>query len=413
MVPNGWQSKILNELLDFKNGMNTDKSQYGSGHKFINVMDIFNNDILNSSNIIGYVKATQKQIAVYRIKFGDIFFNRTSETFNDIAMSAVYIDDEFATFGGFVIRGRPKTQELDVDFCVYVFQAENFRKQAIRMGQGAIRSNIGQKDLGKIKLKIPPITEQRKIAKILSTWDKAISTIEALIDNSKQQKKALMQQLLTGKKRLLDNKGKIFEGDWKKVRLSNLADIVMGSSPKSSTYNDNLDGLPLIQGNADIKKRKSVPRIHTSQITKQCHIGDILLSVRAPVGTVAKSLHHACIGRGISAIKANSKNSQEFIYQWLLWFEPKWAKFSQGSTFEAVNSNDIKSLSFMVPLITEQQKIASVLTNAGKEIALLEKQLADLKLEKKALMQQLLTGKRRVVVDKHDENHIEMCSGDQ
>jgi type I restriction enzyme S subunit len=249
-----------------------------------------------------------------------------------------------------------------------------------------------------IPVALPPLPEQRKIAKILSTWDKAISTTERLIDNSKQQKKTLMQQLLTGKKRLLDGSGKLFEGEWEETKLSNIADIVMGSSPKSSSYNEISEGLPLLQGNADIKNRKSAPRIYTSEVTKKCGIDDILLSVRAPVGTIAKSIHEACIGRGISAIKAKKENSQSYVYQFLLWFEPRWEKYSQGSTFEAVNSNDIKSLHLLIPSFLEQQKIASVLTNADLEIELLVQQLADLKQEKKALMQQLLTGKRRVIV---------------
>lgn len=257
--------------------------------------------------------------------------------------------------------------------------------------------SLSLKQVGDFKIFTPPLPEQRKIAQILSTWDRGIATTEKLIDASKQQKKALMQQLLTGKKRLVDPEtGKAFEGDREEVGLSQLAVITMGSSPKSEAYNEIGEGLPLLQGNADIKFRKSVPRIYTSQITKKCSIEDILLSVRAPVGSVAKSLHNACIGRGIASIRAKKGTNQEYIYQWLLAFEPKWERFSQGSTFEAVNSNDIKTLSINIPHYSEQQKIASVLTAADKEIELLEAKLAHFKQEKKALMQQLLTGKRRV-----------------
>jgi type I restriction enzyme S subunit len=203
-----------------------------------------------------------------------------------------------------------------------------------------------------------------------------------------------MQQLLTGKKRLPG-----FSGEWKRAILSQIAVVTMGSSPKSEAYNDNSDGLPLLQGNADIKKRRSSPRIYTSQITKECHIGDILLSVRAPVGEISRSIHHACIGRGIAAIRAKSNISQDFIYQWLLYYEPKWKKLSQGSTFESVNSSDIKSIHIEIPPVQEQQKVASVLSAADKEIELLEQKLGCLRQEKKALMQQLLTGKRRVQIN--------------
>lgn len=250
-----------------------------------------------------------------------------------------------------------------------------------------------------IPVLLPPLAEQFKIAQILLTWDNAISVTEKLLTNSQQQKKALMQQLLTGKKRLLDENGVRFSGEWCTCTLSEVAHIIMGSSPKSEAYNDNGLGLPLIQGNADIKCRVSCPRVYTSDITKECTPGDILLSVRAPVGTVALSQHKACIGRGISAIKSKKKMSQSFLYQWFLWFEPKWCYLSQGSTFESINSDDIKTLKLSVPNFEEQQKIAAVLSAADAEISTLEKKLACLRDEKKALMQQLLTGKRRVKVD--------------
>lgn len=288
--------------------------------------------------------------------------------------------------------------DLDNEYLAYFLSA-----QTSYMDTVASKTTIpymNKSNCESIPVLLPPLPEQRKIAKILSTWDKAISTTEALIKTSKQQKKVLMQQLLTGKKRLVDPEtGEKFDGEWEEVKLNQLASITMGSSPKSEAYNEIGEGLPLLQGNADIKSRRSAPRIYTNQITKECSIGDILLSVRAPVGSVAKSDHKACIGRGIASIKAEKSNSQEYLYQWLLAFEPKWERLSQGSTFEAVNSNDIKTLNILAPTLIEQQKIASVLTAADKEIEIFESKLAHLKQEKKALMQQLLTGKRRVKVE--------------
>ncbi|WP_131778544.1 restriction endonuclease subunit S [Legionella bozemanae] len=244
-----------------------------------------------------------------------------------------------------------------------------------------------------IPVLVPPMSEQKKIAKILSTWDKAITTTEKLLANSEQQKKALMQQLLTRKKRFHK-----FNKEWIDVHLSDISNIVMGTSPSSRSYNENNLGLPLIQGNADILNRKSSPRIFTSEITKECTVGDILLSVRAPVGTVAISQHRACIGRGIASIKAKKDFNQEFLYQWFLWFEPKWGMLSQGSTFESISSGDIKSLKLLIPDLEEQQKIAVVLSTTDREIKNIKQELNCLKQEKKALMQHLLTGKKRVKV---------------
>jgi len=178
-------------------------------------------------------------------------------------------------------------------------------------------------------------------------------------------------------------------GEWGNKPLHKVSDIVMGSSPRSSSYNENGIGLPLLQGNADIKNRLSSPKVFTSEITKECRTGDILLSVRAPVGIVAKSIHNACIGRGISAIKSNENNSQEFLYQWLISFEPYWKNISQGGTFDSVNSEDIRKLLVPIPKEKEQQKIADCLSSLDDLIRAGEAQLVALKDHKKGLMQQL------------------------
>jgi type I restriction enzyme S subunit len=330
-----------------------------------------------------------------KVYAGDVVAVRTGSNIGEACVVPKEFDGAL-TFTTLIAR--PILSKLSPEFLGLHINSERGLSEVNRLMAGGGKPNLNSGELKNYKLLTPPINEQRKIACILGTWDKAISTTECLIDNRKRQKKSLMQQLITGKKRLLDGSGKAFDGEWEEVRLSEVAQITMGSSPKSSAYNDIEDGLPLLQGNADIKKRKSFPRTYTSEITKQCHVGEILFSVRAPVGTVAISFHNACIGRGIAAIKAKVSHSQEFLYQWLLSFELKWERYSQGSTFEAVNSNDIKSLHLNIPNLDEQQKIALVLTNADKEIELLEQQLADLKQEKKALMQQLLTGKRRVKI---------------
>lgn len=176
---------------------------------------------------------------------------------------------------------------------------------------------------------------------------------------------------------------------WEEKVLSDVAAIAMGSSPKSENYNQEQMGLPLLQGNADIKDRLSAPRIYTSEITKECSIGDILFSVRAPVGTVAKSIHHACIGRGIAAITSQQPNSLEFLYQWLLSYESQWGRVSQGGTFDAVNSDDLRGIVLSVPKPPEQQKIAECLGSLDELIGAEREKLEALKAYKKGLMQQL------------------------
>lgn len=181
----------------------------------------------------------------------------------------------------------------------------------------------------------------------------------------------------------------IDDGQWGMKKLKNISEVIMGSSPSSLSYNENGIGLPLLQGNAGIKNRLSSPRIYTSEITKECKPEDILLSVRAPVGTVAKSLHKACIGRGISALRTFKENSQEYLYQLLYSKESSWKKVSQGGTFDAVNSDDIKNLLLPIPSPNEQQKIASCLSSLDELITAQKEKLELLKNHKKGLMQNL------------------------
>lgn len=179
--------------------------------------------------------------------------------------------------------------------------------------------------------------------------------------------------------------------NWQSKTLNSIASITMGSSPKSAAYNDEGIGLPLIQGNADIKNRLTKPRSFTSEITKECKPGDIIMTVRAPVGAIAKSTVTGCLGRGVCGISA-TKISQEYLYQYLIFQESNWKKLEQGSTFSAVGSKDIKQLSVAYPKrIEEQQKIAEVLSTVDKKINLIDKKIAETEKLKTGLMQKLFS----------------------
>lgn len=278
----------------------------------------------------------------------------------------------------------------------FLFQYLNSKYHYLRsLSNLGGQQNLSGGIIKSLVVPVPTLVEQKKITDILVTWDKSIEATERLLENSKKRKKALMQQLLTGKKRLPG-----FGRDWIKTLLSGVAKIEMGTSPPSDAYNYQGFGLPLVQGNADIKDRRSCPRVFTSEITKEAYPGDILMSVRAPVGEISMSAHHCCIGRGVCSIKADESSvNQGFLFQLLLNLEPSWSSISQGSTFESVNSKDVKNLQLTLPSLLEQVAIAEVLSTADAETDLIERRVRSLRSEKSALMQQLLTGRKRVKVE--------------
>ena len=160
----------------------------------------------------------------------------------------------------------------------------------------------------------------------------------------------------------------------------------MGQSPSSKNYTDNPNDNILIQGNADLKDGKVVPRLWTKEITKTIDKDGIILTVRAPVGDVARTDYKAVLGRGVAGIKGN-----DYIYQFLQKLQNNryWVSLSSGSTFESINSNDIKDLIIDIPSIEEQTKISMLLNNVNSIITLHQRKLDNLKLKKKALLQKL------------------------
>ena len=201
--PREWTACSLGELFTFKNGLNGEKSRYGAGVKFVNVMDVFRARTLRHTDIAGSMSVTPNQLAEYGVKKGDVLFNRTSETDDEIAISTVYLDDAPAVFGGFVIRARPCADVLDLGFSVYAFQSPSVRRAMVRLGQGGIRANIGQGDLATVRLLLPPLPEQSKIAAILVNEDRIIEALQKKLGTLRREKAALMQQLLTGKRRVM------------------------------------------------------------------------------------------------------------------------------------------------------------------------------------------------------------------
>jgi type I restriction enzyme, S subunit len=200
--PNDWELVAFSELFDFRNGVNADKHAYGKGVPFINVLEVITLTHLTRSNIPGRISLTKGEIESYAVKHGDLLFNRTSETQEEIGLTSVYLDNDTVVFGGFVIRARPKRGDLDPIYSGYAFRAPSIRTQIIARGQGAIRANVGQADLKQVLAPLPSLPEQRAIARVLADVGALIEGLDQLITKKQNIRQAAMQRLLTGKSRL-------------------------------------------------------------------------------------------------------------------------------------------------------------------------------------------------------------------
>jgi type I restriction enzyme S subunit len=163
-----------------------------------------------------------------------------------------------------------------------------------------------------------------------------------------------------------------FTDDWERRKLGDIVQITMGQSPKGSTYSEEPSDYILVQGNADLENGWVKPRIWTTQKTKTADAGDLIMSVRAPAGAMAKTAYSVVIGRGVAAIKGN-----EFIFQTLLKmdFEEYWKKLATGSTFEAINSDTLFNANIMVSSQSEQEEIGKFFIHIDSLITLHQRKL--------------------------------------
>ena len=232
------------------------------------------------------------------------------------------------------------------------------------------------------------IVEEKKIGTYFNQLDRLITFHQQKITLLTKLKKAMLEKMFPKKGSVIPEiRFNGFANAWEQRKLGDVCEVTMGQSPDGSTYSDEPSDYILVQGNADLKDGWVVPRVWTSQKTKTAQAGDLIMSVRAPVGAMGKTAYDIVIGRGVAAIKGN-----EFIYQTLVKYDADgyWKKLAAGSTFESVNSNEVKGAIINVPQdIEEQKKIGEYFLNLDHLITLHQRKLDMLKKLKSACLSEM------------------------
>ncbi|MFH1048093.1 MAG: restriction endonuclease subunit S [Patescibacteria group bacterium] len=377
-IPKGWEVKKLKELLDYERpDKYIVKSTEYQGNFKIPVLTA------NKSFIRGY---TNEEFGICR--------DLPVIIFDDFTTDSKYVDFPFKVKSSAIKILRSKSEHANLKFLYEVIKSIHFSVGNHKRYYISEYQNID--------VIVPTWNEQKKIAEILSKVDEDIEKTEGVIKNIEKLKRGLMRELLTkgiGHKKFKKTKlGEIPE-DWEIIELQKFADLIMGQSPSSKSYNQKRNGLPFLQGNADFIVGSKYPKIRqwTTELTKISEAGSILFSVRAPVGEVFMNNTKACIGRGLASLNAKVKDSQEFLYYCLQNLEDRFNKLAQGSTFTAINSDSLKNIKILKPkLIQEQKQIAEILSSVDDKIEI-NKQIKNKLIQlKKGLMQDLLSGKVRV-----------------
>lgn len=384
MVPNGWSENSLANIVK-------EKISYGivqAGPHVVGGIPYIKSSDVRGVIITERLQCTSKEIHYkYRrsaVHPGDIVFSLRG----NIGESAIVPENLLEAN---LTQGTARisvAKDHNNVFYYYQLQSANLLKRINALSKGSTFKEISLEELRKVKVLSPPYKEQNKIGQILSTWDKAIVATEQLLENSQQQKQALMQQLLMGKKRLRDEKGVEFSDEWQRIELGLLLDYQQPTPylVESTAYSDSYKTPVLTAGKTFILGyTNEISGIYQDQLP--VIIFDDFTTDSKYVNFPFKAKSSA-----MKILTAKKGVSIKFVFEAM-----QMLKFNIGGHqrhWISIFSNLVISL----PNLKEQQKIAEVLSLADQEIETLQKKLDCLKQEKKALMQQLLTGKKRVKV---------------
>ncbi|MZK52049.1 restriction endonuclease subunit S [Clostridium beijerinckii] len=392
-IPNEWNVLNLGNIMDFKNGLNYGKNDVGEEIKILGVGDFQKNFYLKTSDLnkIKYSDLDKN----YLLENGDLIFVRSNGN-KELIGRVLYCEniEEKVTYSGFTIRGRLNSNDFLDKYCAYYCSSNLVKKQYMQNGGGTNISNLSQEILANVKITKPPIKEQEKIIRIISTFDRLIELKEKLLQEKQKQKKGLMERLLSGKVRVSS-----FKKKWNRVTINKIIEESkdIENDPKFEKLMSvklHLQGVHKravsgteVDGATTVYKRKKGQFIYGKQ---NFHNGAI--------GIIPTELDGFGSSNDIPAF--DFKNGYSPLYFYYYWARENYYKKLESATTgtgsKRLNPKELLSISIKVPEYEEQLEIVKIIKLADKELDLLKKEIEALKKQKKGLMQLLLTGIVRV-----------------
>lgn len=375
-----WLYRKLLEVKDVRDGTHSSPKYIDNGYPLVTSKNLTDSGLsLNDVSLISesdYNEINKRS----KVEVGDILLGMIGT----IGKPVLVDSDGFAIKNVGLIKNGGQIQN---QFLLQYLKTNLFNKYIQIEMAGNTQKFLGLETLRNTKVPVPSQDEQSAIGSLFRTLDDLLASYKDNLTNYQSFKASMLSKMFpkvgyTAPEIRLDG----FEGEWENKILSEVTNITMGQSPKSENYTDNPNDYILVQGNADIKDKQVVPRLWTTEVTKMAEIGDIILTVRAPVGDIGKTDYNVVIGRGVAAIKGN-----DFIFYTLekMKMTGFWNKFSTGSTFESISSNDIKEAIIQIPTLEEQKAIGAYFSNLDNLIVAHQEKISQLETLKKKLLQDM------------------------
>ncbi|WP_180176658.1 MULTISPECIES: restriction endonuclease subunit S [unclassified Acinetobacter] len=375
-----WSETLFQDLFIFKNGVNASKEQYGSGIKFINVLDIINNpNGITYDSIIGSVNITSKEIDKNLVKYGDVLFQRSSETREEVGQSNVYLGKDPVVFGGFVIRGSAQ-KEYDPIFMNGLLKTDSLRDQITQLSGGSTRFNIGQDSLNKVSAYLPLKEEQTKIASFLSAVDEKISQLTQKHELLSQYKQGMMQKLFSQQIRFKADDGSEF-GEWENSYIGNECKITTGNKDTQNKVDDGL--YPFFVRSQTVEKINSYSMDCEAILTSGDGVG------------VGKNYHYIndkfdFHQRVYCLYEFSERLIGKYLYIYFSnYFYDRVKRLSAKNSVDSVRMDMISKMEIKLPCLEEQTKIANFLPAIDQKLEVVAQQIEQAKQWKKGLLQQM------------------------
>lgn len=401
-IPEDWEVKELGKLGHFSKGKGILKEQViESGLPCIRYGEIYTT---HDFVVKGFKSFISEEVAKESqpIKKGDILFAGSGETLEEIGKAVAYVGDGKAYAGGDVII-LSTNGDSHAEFLSFVLETDFVRRQKRRLGQGHSVVHIYPRDLATLKIPLPPLKERQAIADLLHLMDTAINKNNLLIEKKELQKKWLMQMLLTGKKRL-----KGFNDDWEEYKLSDLYTHKKGQLLSKEKLNTNGKFNCILYGELFTTYSEVISNVKSKTDFEEgipSKYGDILMPGSTTTTgidlTVTSAIlqDNVLLGGDINIFRMKNNQTAPIFMSYFLTHTQKrqTLRMTQGITIIHLYGSDLMKMKFLIPSVNEQKAISTVLQSSDKEIQLLKEQTINLAEKKKALMQKLLSGKKRLV----------------
>ena len=403
IIPQEWEVKFLGNLLSrCANGLTYDVS-ITSGIPVTRIETISTGEINYAK--VGYIP-NESGYETFKMQKGDILYSHIN-SLSQIGKVAYYKGDKEIYHGMNLLLLRAN-EGLDKQYLYYTLLTDHMRHMAQVIAKPAVnQASISTSDLKRVKIAVPPLAEQRKIAEVLGEWDEVIEKQVRLIEKLALRKCALMQRLLSAKLRLPG-----FSSPWQKVKLGDIGDTYNGLSGKNKDDFEygNAQFIPYINvfSNERIDTNNlGCVQIKPNEQQNTVKYGDIFFTVSSEtpdeVGMASVLLEHLdntylnsfCFGYRLNNFSTLNPFFAAYLFR-TEHFRNYMSVLAQGSTRFNISKKEVMKLKIDLPTIKEQTSIAEVLTAADREIGLAKEKLERLRRQKRGLMQQLLTGKKRI-----------------